>query len=145
GLHGRVELELVFVIVKAVAFVVLDQVFDLDAALAQRLYHLVAFGLVDARILRPLGDQQRGADAVDVQRRRGGGQALAVALGVADHVVHLGQQRLPVGRNGVHEGEQVGDADVIDGGGVEVRREGDAGQGGVAAVAAAIDADAGRI
>src|SRR2546427_128141 len=48
-LHGLVELELVLVVVKAVALVVLDHVLHLDAALAQRLHHLVALVLVHAR------------------------------------------------------------------------------------------------
>ena len=52
-LHGLVELELVLVVVEAVALVVLDHVLHVDAARLQRLDHLVAFVLVDARILAP--------------------------------------------------------------------------------------------
>ena len=42
-LHGLVELELVLVVVEAVALVVLDHVLHVDAARLQRLDHLVAF------------------------------------------------------------------------------------------------------
>ena len=80
-LHGLVELELVLVVVEAVALVVLDHVLHVDAARLQRLDHLVAFVLVDARILGALGHEQRRLDAVRVQRRRGRGQAVLVAHG----------------------------------------------------------------
>jgi len=54
---------------KAVAFVVLDNIFHVDAVLVQRGDHLVGFFDVDARVLRALRDQQRRADVVRVQRR----------------------------------------------------------------------------
>ncbi len=53
--------------------------------------------------------------------------------------MHHLQEGLPVGGDGLHEGEQVGDAHVVHGRGVEVRGHGDPGEGGVAAVAAAVD------
>ena len=65
-LHRLVELEPVLLVVEAVALVVLDHVLDLDAALLQRLDHLVAFGLCNARILGALRDQQRRLDLVGV-------------------------------------------------------------------------------
>ena len=55
---------------------------------------------------------------------------------------HLGQHRFPIGRDGLHEGEQVGHAHVVHRRRVQVGREGHAGQRGVAAVAGAVDADA---
>ena len=64
---------------------------------------------------------------------------------MAHHVVELGQDGAPVGRDGVHEGEQVAHADVVDRGSVQLGREGHAGQRGVAAVAGAVDAHAGAI
>ncbi|MNX22226.1 hypothetical protein D3C86_522050 [compost metagenome] len=65
-----------------------------------------------------------------------------VAFGVAHHVLHFVQHRLPVRRNGLHEREQIGHAHIIDRRGIQVRREGDPRQRGVTAVAGAIDADA---
>src|SRR5690606_13294532 len=41
----------------------------------------------------------------------------------------------------VQEGQQIGNAHEIDGGGVEIRRASNAGQNGVAAVAATVDSD----
>ncbi|KAG1451173.1 hypothetical protein G6F57_016235 [Rhizopus arrhizus] len=77
-----------------------------------------------------------------MQRRRGGRQTVVVALRMAHHVLHLVQHGLPVRRNGLHEREQVRHAHVVHCGGIEVGRVGHAGQGGVAAVAGAVDADA---
>ena len=48
---------------------------------------------------------------------------------------------LPVGRDRIHESEQVCDAHVIDRRGVEVGCKSDAGERGVAAVTAAVDGD----
>src|SRR4051794_3608796 len=48
-LHRGIELLLVFLVVEAVALVLLDDVLYLHAALPQRLDDLVALGLVDAR------------------------------------------------------------------------------------------------
>src|ERR1035441_996723 len=55
--------------------------------------------------------------------------------------MHHLQIRLPVRRDSIHEGEKICDADIIDSGGIEVWGKGHAGQGGVASVASAIDAD----
>ena len=65
--HRGIELKLVLVVVKSMALVVLDHVFHFDAARLQRLDHLIAFGLVHARILRALSDEQRCLDAVGQQ------------------------------------------------------------------------------
>ncbi|KAG1254208.1 hypothetical protein G6F65_017137 [Rhizopus arrhizus] len=113
-----------------------------DAAGLQRLDHLVAFILVHAGVFGALRDEQRRLDLVRMQRRRGGRQTVVVALRMAHHVLHLVQHGLPVRRNGLHEREQVRHAHVVHCGGIEVGRVGHAGQGGVAAVAGAVDADA---
>src|SRR5208282_2262900 len=54
--------------------------------------------------------------------------------------MHHLQIRLPVGRDSIHEGEEIRDADIIDSGGIKVGGKGHAGQSGVASVASAIDA-----
>src|SRR3546814_11589068 len=71
SLHPLIKFELVFVVVKAVAFVVLDHVLDFDAACLQGGNHLVAFILVDARIVRPLRNEQGRSDLVRIQGGRG--------------------------------------------------------------------------
>ena len=52
-LHRFVELELVLLQTETVAFVVLDHVFDGNAALLERLDHLVALGFHHARVFAP--------------------------------------------------------------------------------------------
>ena len=54
-LHGTVKVITVLLIVKAVALIILYHVFNFHPTLPQRLYHLVAFSLVHARVVRSLG------------------------------------------------------------------------------------------
>ena len=56
-LYSAVEIEAIFLIGKAVAFVVFHHIFHFDTAAAECGHHLVAFVLVDARIIRPLCDE----------------------------------------------------------------------------------------
>ncbi|AEK60531.1 hypothetical protein CFU_0697 [Collimonas fungivorans Ter331] len=137
--HRRVEIKAVFFVVEAVAFVILHHVFDRHAALAQAFDDLVRLRLVDARIVGALRHEQRSLDAVSVQGRRDCRQQLLVLDRIADHLVHLVEERFPVRRDGLHEGEHVGDADIIDRRRIQVRREGDSGQRRIPAVGAAVD------
>ena len=103
--------------------------------------------LLTRGIVRALHDEQRRLDLVrGVQRRLPFELRPAFA---ASRVAHaLGKDladRLPVGRDRFEQRDQVRRADDGDARGVEVGREGDAGQGRVAAVGAAHDADALRV
>src|SRR3546814_13729141 len=66
--HAFIELELVLVVVEAVSLVVLEQILHLDTTTPQRRHHLVAFVLVDARVVRALGNEQWRSDFIGVQR-----------------------------------------------------------------------------
>ena len=44
---------------------------------------------------------------------RSGSQQEAILLRVAHQLMNLAEVRLPIGRNGVHEGEEVGDAYIV--------------------------------
>ena len=130
---------------KPVSLVVLDHVLDLDPPRAQRLDEIVGFGLHDARVVGALDDQQRCSDLVHPGDRRAGQHVgLLLRIGrVADEQVPVVGQVGPGGRRqGPHEVRETRDADVVDRGGEDVGGEGDADQGGVAAVGAAEDRDA---
>ncbi len=67
---------------------------------------------------------------------------MLIVIGIADGALHFGTQQSPRSRHGLEQQIDVGDADVVDAALVEIRRERDAGHGRVAAVAAAVNADA---
>ena len=63
-LHGTVEVELVLFIIESVSFIFFYHVFHFHPSFLQGFYHLVRFGFVDARVVCPLGDEQRSFDLV---------------------------------------------------------------------------------
>src|SRR5262249_50607956 len=63
-LHRFIELEAVLFVAEAVSLVVLEDVFDRDAAFLQRRHHLVGFFDIDAWVLGALHDQERRANLV---------------------------------------------------------------------------------
>ena len=87
-LYSAVEIEAIFLIGKAVAFVVFHHIFHFYTAAAECGHHLVAFVLVDARIVRPLCDEKRATNGIGMQRRRGGFELRAVAFRMAHLFVH---------------------------------------------------------
>ena len=87
-LYGAVEIEAIFLIGKAVAFVVFHHILHFYTAAAECGYHLVAFVLVDARIVRPLCDEEWATNGIGVQRRRGGFELRAVPFRMAHLFVH---------------------------------------------------------
>ena len=62
SLDGTVEVEDVFLVGETMAFVVFHHVFHFHSASSEGRHHLVAFVLVDARIVGPLCDEERGRD-----------------------------------------------------------------------------------
>ena len=105
------------------------------------------FGLLDARIVGALADQQRLGDGARGMQRRALLQQLAPCLGarIADAAGQVLEERRPVGRDGRQQRLEVGRADDVDAAAEHVRREGEARQRGIAAVGAAHDGDAARV
>src|SRR6202041_2386571 len=143
-LHGGYHGEVVDGTGEAMAFVGSDEVFDRFAVVTDGGDDLAALADVDAGIVFALHDHQRGDDVLGLgEGRLGDEEGLAVRGGGVGHAgVHLFAARLPVGRDGVEQGDEIGRSDDGDRCGVDVRGEGDAGQGCVAAVGAAGDSDA---
>ena len=123
SLDGTVEVEDVFLVGETMAFVVFYHVFHFHSASSEGCHHLVAFVLVDTRIVGPLCDEERAANDVGMQGRRRGFELRAVAIGVADLFVHHVEHRAPVRRNGLQESEQIGHAHVVDGAAIKLRCE----------------------
>src|SRR5215204_5484055 len=69
--HRAVKLEAVFFVAEAVSFVGFDDVRYFDAALLQRLHHLVRLRFVYARIVGALRNQERDLDFVTMENRGG--------------------------------------------------------------------------
>ena len=88
SLDGTVEVEDVFLVGETVAFVVFHHVFHFHAASSESRHHLVAFVLVDARIVGPLCDEERATNGVGMQGRRRGFELRAVAFRMAHLFVH---------------------------------------------------------
>ena len=125
------------------AFIGVEHIGDRNPRRLHRAHDLVAFGLLDARIIGPLRDQQRLDDLVRlVERARRPQQREAfLGRGIAHAFVEHLHQRRPVGRNGGEQGFKVRGADNIDSAGKHFRREGKARQRRIAAIGTAHDRD----
>ena len=87
-LYGAVEIEAIFLIGKAVTFVVFHHILHFDTAAAECGHHLVAFVLVDARIVGTLCNEKWATNGIGMQRRRGGFELRAVAFRMTHLFVH---------------------------------------------------------
>ena len=145
SLDGTVEVEDVFLVGETMAFVVFHHVFHFHAASSESRHHLVAFVLVDARIVGPLCDEERATNGVGMQGRRRGFELRAVAIGVADLFVHHVEHCAPVRRNGLQESEQIGHAHVVDGTAIKLRCEASSRQGGISTVGGTVNGYAFRV
>ena len=105
--HRAVKLEAVFFIREAVSFVGLYDVRHFDAAGLKRLYHLIRFRFVYARIVRALRNQQRNLDVLTVENRRRRRQQVFVFLRMPNHLVEHFQIRFPIRRDGLDECKEV--------------------------------------
>ena len=108
-----------------------------------RLHDLIGLGLLHARVVGALPDQQRLLDRVDVRERRTLGQQLLAFLGarIADARGELFEERLPVRRDRREQRLQVRRADDVDAARERVGREREADERRVAAVRTAVDGD----
>ena len=121
------------------AFIGRQDVLDVESAVAQSDHDLLGLAAVDARIVGALSHQQRSLDLVGgVERRLLHQQFLAVRRTRIGHAQreHFAR-RFPVGRNRFEQRNQVRWSDNVHRGGVKIRREGDPGQRGIAAIRAA--------
>src|SRR5262249_60556795 len=98
-----VEVETVFRPREAVAFVGVDDIFHRLAGGAQRFDDLIAFGLLDARVVGALTDEERRLDAIDLEERRPALEELWLLLEAADALVEEGPHRRPVRWNGLQQ------------------------------------------
>ena len=123
------------------------QVLDRQLALTQGDDDLIRLRLLDPRIVRALDHQQRHLDpAGRVERRLPLEQRLAFGCRWISHsLVEESPRRLPVGRNRLEEGQQVGGTNDRNATRVDVRREGEARQRRISTVGAAHDPDPLRI
>src|SRR5215212_6489837 len=88
---GGVELEAVFGAGEAVAFVLEEQVFVVDAFLFHGGDELLRFGLLYARVVGALGDEHGNSDAVNEEEGRARLEELLLRFGVADPFVECGE------------------------------------------------------
>src|ERR1017187_3108914 len=105
-LGGREEAQVVLRTNEPVPLVGEDDVLDGLVVLPHGLNDLVALGLLDARIVRPLPDEQRRLDAIRLEQRRSRAQKFLLLLDMTDALVEDGSHRSPIGRDGVERRRQ---------------------------------------
>src|SRR5262245_45565369 len=96
--HG-VEMQSILRPGEAVALVLVEDVLHRQARLPHGLDDLLAFGLLDARVIRALGHKQGPSDLPREMQRRPRLQERLLCIRVADAVAENADQRLPVGRD----------------------------------------------
>jgi hypothetical protein len=104
---------------------------------------LIALGLLHARIVRPLTDEEWAGDAIHTRERRTREQELLPVLGavIADPLREVLDLALPVRRDRLEERREVRRTDDVDPAREEVGRERETDERRVSAVAAAQDRD----
>ena len=129
------------------SFILSEYVLHVAAKLTHGDHDLLRLRLLHAWIVRPLNDKQRSCDLLGREQRRLRHQSLAI-LGVI-RITHANvpdlDERPPVCRERLDQGDQARRAHVRHARRIQIRREGQARQRRVTAVRAAEDADALRI
>ena len=141
GLHFFVEIQPILRIVEAMAFVHFHQVFDGLAVGLERTDDLLRFLVVHSGIVVALGDEERHFDLVHREKRRARAEQFLVNFRIAKPLIHQLAKGFPIWRDGVHEGEQVGQPHIVHATGEDLRPKRQRRQGGVAALAPPIDAE----
>ena len=146
GLGAGVEVDAVLGPGEAVPLVRVEDVGHAAAVLLDGGHDLLRLGLLHARVVGALADEERDLDLVGREERRGGPEQRLVGLGIAHALVELGDHAAP-SRAGCSassvkrfDGPTMSTAARED-----VGREGHAGQRRVAAVGAAHDGDLLRV
>ena len=102
------------------AFVLEEQVLVVYAFLLHGGDYLLRLGLLHAGVVGALGDEHRYPDAVHEEERRAALQEVRFGLGVADPLVEGREQRLPVWRDALYQGDQARRTHDVDGAPEEV-------------------------
>src|SRR5918997_1671254 len=138
---GGVEFEAVLGTGEAVALVLEEQVLVVYAALLHGGDYLLGLCLLDAGVVRALGDEQGSLDPIHEEERRAALEEVGFGLRVSYALGKGGYERLPVGRDALYKGDDVRRAHDVHGAPEKVRGERDPGEGRVPAVGAAVDGD----
>src|SRR5215212_518642 len=138
---GRVELQAVLGTGETVAFVFEEQVLVVYAFLFHSGDDLLRLCLFYAWIVGALGYEHRYLDAVDEEEGGARLEEVLLGLGIADALMEGREERLPVRRDAVYQGDQTRRAHDIDGAAEGVGRERGPDERGVPAVGAAVDSD----
>src|SRR5215216_7792856 len=104
---GCVELQTVLGTGETVTFVLEEQVLVVYAFLLHGGDYLLRFGLFYAWVVRALGDEHRYPDAVDEEEGGAGLEEIFLGVWIADPLVEGREERLPVRRDAVYQGDQV--------------------------------------
>src|SRR6185295_17718011 len=125
--RDRIERSAVGRAPEAVALFRIQHVGHGQVLVLHRLHDLIRLGLLDARIIRALRDQQRLLDVRDEGERRTLEQHLAAVFGarITDARDEVLEELFPVRRDRAHERDDVGRADDVDAAGEGVRRHRD--------------------
>ena len=120
------EFETIFWLDEAMPFIGKEHIFILNTLLLHRLDDLFRLGLLGAWVICALHDKHRYRDLIDFVEGGTRVEELFLLIGVAYAGMKECQERCPIGRNGLEQGEQIGRRDDGDGAGIEVGSEGDA-------------------
>ncbi len=85
--QSAVEIEHILLVLETMSLVVLDHVLDFDVTAAQRGYDLIRFLLAHSRVIRALRHEERHADSIGVEQRRGLPEPCRVAFWMFHHHV----------------------------------------------------------
>src|SRR5215216_378052 len=136
-----VELQAVLGTGETVTFVLEEQVLVVDPFLLHGGDYLLRLGLFYAWVVGPLGDEHRYPDAVDEEEGGAGLEEIFLGVWIADPLVEGREERLPVRRDAVYQGDQVRGTHDINSTPEEIWRERGPDEHGEPAVGAAVDGD----
>src|SRR5919112_2094063 len=138
---GCVELQTVLGPGETVAFILEEEIFVVYALLFHSCDYLFRLGLFYAWVVGSLGYEHRYPDAVYEEERGAALQEVLFGFGIADPLVEGREERLPVRRDAVYQGDQARRTHDIDGAPEEVRGERGPRERGVTAVGTTVDGD----
>jgi hypothetical protein len=136
-----VELHAVFFQVKAVSFVWLGNVLYLGTVLGERSDHLVRVGLIHARIVAAVCDQQGRFDPGCVLAWRYCGECVTICFRIADHCIKHLAYGVRAWRQCAQPLADVGDRTVCYPAAIEFGRKCEAGERRVTAIGYTINSD----
>src|ERR671920_1916347 len=126
---------------ETVAFILEEEIFVVYALLFHSCDYLFRLGLFYAWVVGSLGYEHRYPDAVYEEEGGAALQEVLFGVWIADPLVEGREERLPIRRDAVYQGDQARRTHDIDGAPEEVGRERGPGERGVPTVGAAVDRD----